>query len=444
MATMRNFPDPPKLGIGIVWWPGLDPLCRPAEGLVQVIETEPEVFWTQCPASNRGFASGLPAAVRHLPQPKLLHGVGAPFGGTAAQSTAHCQTLVADIEALRPAWISDHLSFDRFWPDASGNDAPAVFTGFFMPPAQSASGVAQAASHIRHRRAATGVPVAFENPVSYLPPAPGEMPDSDFIAAVAVAADCGILLDLHNVLCNARNGRQSVQEFCNAIPLDRVWEIHLAGGASQRGFWLDAHAGLVEPELMDILVDILPRLPSLGAITFEIIPDYVAGIGLPAIAKMLGELNDIWQTYIGAANRIAAPPSHNTPALPNAIQPALWEHALGAAVNGMPAPSLPPELASWIGQADASLALYTFLAQEGRASSLVMSVPRTVRALLRALGEADTRALLARFWSHTGPAYTTAEEGRKFLDFLSITAIPVAGLHAEMLADLSSLLRPVS
>jgi len=439
---MRSLPDPPKLGIGIVWWPGLDPLCRPNEGLVQVIEAEPEVFWTQQPHSNPGFVSSLPAALRHLPQPKLLHGVGAPFGGRAAQSAAHRQTLAGDIEALRPAWISDHLSFDRFFPDTSCADTPPVFTGFFMPPAQSASGVAQAASHIRRRQAAAGAPVAFENPVSYLPPAPGEMPDGDFIAAVSESADCGILLDLHNVLCNARNGRQSVRDFCNAIPLGRVWEIHLAGGASQRGFWLDAHSGLVEPELMDSLVELLPRLPALGAITFEIIPDYVAGIGLPAIAKMLGELNDIWKTYTGAAGRIAAPALRQAPAMPDEIAPGLWEQALGAAVNAMPAPALPPNLARWISLADAPLALYTFLAQEGRASSLVMSAPRTVRALLRSLGEADTRALLAQFWSQSAPAYTTAEEGRKFLGFLSFTTVPVAGLHTEMSADLRNLRVP--
>jgi uncharacterized protein (UPF0276 family) len=436
---MRNLPDLSQFGVGIVWWPGLDPLCRPQEGLVQVIETEPEVFWTP-QTEERGFVSGVPAALRHLPQPKLLHGVGAPFGGSVAQSDAHLQTLAGDIEALRPAWISDHLSFNSFIPGPAGSDGPPVFTGFFLPPAQSAGGVAQAAAHVARRREATGVPVAFEVPVSYLPPAPGEMPDGAFVGAVAEAADCGILLDLHNVLCNARNGRQSVRQFCDSIPLGRVWEIHLAGGAPQRGFWLDAHSGLAEPELMDILLEILPRLPSLGAITFEIIPNYVAGVGLPAIAKLLGVLNDIWSAHGAARDRAEAASGWPMPPMPDAIAPGIWEHALGAAVNGLPMPPLPQDLAEWMGKADVPLSLYRFLAQEGRASSLVLSVPRTVRALLRSLGEADTRALLARFWSRAGPAYTSTEEGRAFLDFLSVTHVPVAGLDTDMSADRGRLL----
>ena len=120
------------------------------------------------------------------------------------------------------------------------------------------------------------------------------MPDGDFVAEVAEAADCGILLDLHNVLCNARNGRQSVEAFCDAIPLDRVWEIHLAGGVSERGFWLDAHSGLVEPVLMDLVADLIPRLPALGAIIFEIMPEFIPATGLTAIGKVLGQLNDLW------------------------------------------------------------------------------------------------------------------------------------------------------
>jgi uncharacterized protein (UPF0276 family) len=84
-----------------------------------------------------------------------------------------------------------------------------------------------------------------ETPVSYLPPAPGEWPDGAFVAAVAEAADCGILLDLHNALRNARNGRQSVPAFCDALSPERVWELHLAGGERESGFHLDAHAGLI-------------------------------------------------------------------------------------------------------------------------------------------------------------------------------------------------------
>ena len=429
---MRNLSEVPKLGVGIVWWPELDALCRPGAGLVQVIEAEPETFWTPSSGNSAGFTSHLPPAVAHLPQPKLLHGVGAPFCGQAEQSAGHCSALSGDIAALRPAWISDHLSFNSFPASAASPPAQPVFTGFFMPPAQCPDGVAQAAAHIKRRRETSGMKVAFENAVSYLPPLQGEMPDGDFIAAVAEAADCGILLDLHNALCNERNGRQSVRDLCDAIPLDRVWEIHLAGGEEERGFWLDAHCGPVEPALMEILADIVPRLPALGAIVFEILPEWVARTGLPAIAGVLEQVNDIWA-------RRRAPPARN-PTLScddmrfaaNLISPAQWETAIGAAVTGHQAPDLPPNLARFVAGAEAPLSLYRYLAQEGRASSLVFVAPHSIRAVLRRFGEAETRHLLARFWRDASPAYTAAGEGDAFLTFLAVAA---PEFHADIAAD---------
>ena len=66
-----------------------------------------------------------------------------------------------------------------------------------------------AVAAIRRLRADLGVPLAFETGVNYLASRPDEMEDGEFVAAVAERADCGILLDLHNIYTNAVNGRQS-------------------------------------------------------------------------------------------------------------------------------------------------------------------------------------------------------------------------------------------
>jgi uncharacterized protein (UPF0276 family) len=418
-------------GVGLVWWPELDTLCGAGEGLVHVLEVEPETFWIPRRGAQAGFTSSLPDLLSHRPQPKLLHGVGAPFGGTVNQSAAHQAALIGEIAALQPAWISDHLSFNQFVP--MDGHCQARGTGFFLPPAQCPDGIVQAARHIRHRCAVTGVDVAFETPVSYLPPRPNEIPDGAFAAQVAEAADCGIVLDLHNLLCNERNGRQSVEDFCAAIPLHRVWEIHVAGGESERGFWLDAHSGLVEADLIAILAEIVPHLPSLGAIIFEIMPDCVAPTGLPRIAKMLEHLNRIWQTR---AHKAVTVKVCNRPAPAcDAVTPPLWEHALGAAVTGTRPPRAPPELEPWFHGAAPALELYRFLAQEARASALVDTAPRTIRSLLAAKGEARTRQLLAQFWHVTMPAYTSVEEAVAFLDFLSTCDVAIPLLDADITAD---------
>jgi hypothetical protein len=87
-----------ELGVGIVWWPPLDALCRAGEGLVDVIEAEPESYWIPLPG-RPGFRSVLVEALAHLPQPKLLHGVGAPLGGPCGPPDGHTEMLARDIAA---------------------------------------------------------------------------------------------------------------------------------------------------------------------------------------------------------------------------------------------------------------------------------------------------------------------------------------------------------
>lgn len=126
--------------------------------------------------------------------------------------------------------------------------------------------------NIRFLKRHLPVPLAVETGVDYLKPLPGEMPDGEFFRSVAEQADCGILLDLHNLWANERNGRQPICEVVNQLPLERVIEMHLAGGQEYGGYWVDAHSGLADPELMDIARQVVPRLPNLKAITFEIMP----------------------------------------------------------------------------------------------------------------------------------------------------------------------------
>jgi uncharacterized protein (UPF0276 family) len=431
-----NCMQSPSLGVGLVWWPVLDELCRQEEGLVDVIEAEPETFWLR-KSDGRGFRSLLSQALRHLPQPKLLHGVGAPIGGSCPPPDGHLLALAADIAELHPEYVSEHLSITRFRP--SPDSCPAS-VGFMLPPLQSQAGVSLAAANIcRHRAALGGIPLAVETPVNYLPPAPDEWPDGAFVAAVAESADCAILLDLHNVLCNARNGRQSIAEFCDAIPLDRVWELHLAGGESEGGLFLDAHAGLAEPELMEIAADLVPRLPNLRAINFEIMPERVAEVGLAAVGAQLGRMRDLWNRRVASHEGLENRPRPWPSAQPALNDPEAWETLLGCAINRLPQPAIDEASAMWWRACNPAIEIYRALVGEGRASAVTSAAPHTTRELLRNYGGARTRDILADHWRQSLPGYTSADEARTFFKFLSDTNHSLPGLADAIASDLADL-----
>ena len=160
--------------------------------------------------------------------------------------------------------------------------------------AKLSRGMNSAVRSIRSLASEMPIPVAIETGVNYLQPRADEIPDGEFVARVVEAADCGILLDLHNLWTNQRNGRQSVADYGDHLPLDRVWQIHLAGGSSHRGYWIDAHSGAVPAELLDLATRIVPRLPNLKAIVFELSPAYLSNVGFAMFRAQLEALHRLW------------------------------------------------------------------------------------------------------------------------------------------------------
>ena len=281
----------PELGVGLVLWPALMPILSEDGGGIDVVEVEPEFFWFETGVAQEPMRidAGMLRQLAALPQHKLVHGVASPVGGSLAPDPQQLRLMRGVVEALRAPWASEHLSFN-----AVPTPAGPVESGFLLPPLQSEAGAHQAAANIRIMAQGLQVPFAVENNVNYLRPVDGELADGAFIAAVLEQADCGLLLDLHNLLVNERNGRQPAREALAALPLDRVWEIHLAGGIEHRGYYLDAHSGPVDGELMELAREVVPALPNLRAVIFEMLPSYLPAIGLAQVKRQIDGLHTLW------------------------------------------------------------------------------------------------------------------------------------------------------
>lgn len=95
------------------------------------------------------------------------------------------------------------------------------------------------------------------------------------------------------------NGRQSVVDFLSQIPLDRVIEVHLAGGMEMNGFWLDAHSGAIHAQLIALCREIFPQLPNVKAIIFEIFPSFIPTVGLELIKDQIEAIRELWELRPG-------------------------------------------------------------------------------------------------------------------------------------------------
>lgn len=406
------------LGVGLVYWAALEPLLDAADAGIAVAELEPETLWEQV-GCTEGWRyrnnDALLERVAALPQAKLLHGVGHPVGGTVADPIDPAPLLRHAVERLDPVWVSEHLGFNRIRrPDGAVEHA-----GFLLPPPQSSAAVRVAVQNLAAYRRTMARPVAFETGVNYLRPQAEEISDGDFFAEVANGADSGIVLDLHNLWCNERNGRTHVMDVVNCLPLERIWEIHFAGGMSESNYWIDAHSGGVPDEVMDIAAGLIPRLPNLGALIFEILPEHLSAIGLDGVQRQIEGLKRLWTLRRPDAVRPDSMRSNRAlemgPTAADLADVARWESSLVAATHSgaTPATASSASLSD-----DLGYQLLAHLVRDARRANLARTLRYSLTALLAGVGPQETHALLDAYCEQHPPEPFAAVEADAFAYFL--------------------------
>lgn len=414
---------PPRLGAGLVYNSFLDDHIVRDPGLVDFVEIEPETLWIQSSPGREEFriASIELDRLRALPCPKLLHSIGFPVGGSRAPDLAHVALLNRMANVLESPWVSEHLSFNL-----AQTGAEKTRTGMLLPPLQTPEGVDCAVRTIGVYSAALNRPLAIETGVNYLEPRAFELSDGSFMRRVVEQAGCGLLLDLHNLWTNERNGRQKAMDVIAELPLDRVWEVHVAGGEERRGYWIDGHCGTVPDEVRALAREVIPCLPNVGAVTLEVFPAYLPRVMPDDVRREIDAMREI----CAAAKRAFAwvPPE------PRAIQGrapsvAEWEQALAEGILRWPAST---EIGSVLA-GDAALPLYRELLEEFRSSMVGTALGLTTRLLLIHLGEQNLHALFSTFWRRVPPEMSAAAEAIRFAEFLQVER-PAVPLLEEILS----------
>lgn len=143
--------------------------------------------------------------------------------------------------------------------------------GMLMPPILCRESAIETAESIRRIETETGLFCLPENPpaVIYL----GDLHILDYFAQVSELADCGLLLDCAHLAIFQQTRNLSPLTGLDNYPLDRVIEMHIAGGAlidvDGYAYIDDNHSPEPLPATWEILEYVLPRATNLKAIVFE-------------------------------------------------------------------------------------------------------------------------------------------------------------------------------
>lgn len=236
--------DHPSLGFGL----GLRPQHYP-----YIFEHQPKVDWFEILSENFMDTDGKPK--RNLARikeqyPVVMHGVSMSIGSVDPLNSEYLKKLKALIDWVNPAWISDHLCWTGVAHKNTHDLLPLPYTE------ESLKHIVQRIQQVQDR---LGRRIALENPSTYLEFKHSTIPEAEFIAVMANEADCHLLLDVNNVYVTCYNHRLDAQSYLDALPLDRVIQMHLSGHSHKGNHIVDTHDDHVIDEVWNLYKYVVHR-----------------------------------------------------------------------------------------------------------------------------------------------------------------------------------------
>ncbi len=241
----------------------------------------PDVAWYEIVTENFMVDGGRPIdnlarlRDRHTVIP---HGVCMSIGAVEKLDADYLARLKTLVRRLDAPYFTDHCCFSK----ASGLDLHDL-----LPMPYTKEAIEHIVPRIRHVQNTIEKPFAIENVSSYLSYRSSEMPEEEFLAELAERADCGILLDVNNVFVSAFNHGFDAEKFIDAIPAERVVQIHLAGHMDKGAYLLDTHSDHVREEVWALYERAMKRIGRVSTLIEwdTLIPTFDVLAAEAAIAK---------------------------------------------------------------------------------------------------------------------------------------------------------------
>ncbi|MGY0232909.1 DUF692 domain-containing protein [Longispora urticae] len=228
-------------GVGIGWRPEIAGFVAGLAGL-RFCEVIAETIGPAVPEALAGLRDRGVAVVPH--------GVALSLGGADPVEPARVARLARCAALFDAPLVSEHIAFVR---------AGGVEAGHLLPVPRSREALAALAANVRRTQGELPVPLALE-PIATLFDWPDdELTEAQFLTELLDATGALLLLDIANVYANARNRGHDPLALLDALPLDRVAYVHVAGGSAHAGLYHDTHAHPVPVEVFDLVRELCAR-----------------------------------------------------------------------------------------------------------------------------------------------------------------------------------------
>jgi hypothetical protein len=232
-----------EFGVGVGWRPEIAGFVAGLPGL-RFAEVVAESVH-----AHGDLPAGLPALLARGVA-VVPHGVRLSLGGAEPVEPHRVAHLAAVAERLGAPLVSEHIAFVR---------AGGVEAGHLLPLPRTREAVDAMVANVARTQAELPVPLALE-PIAALFDWPDdELTEAGFITEILDRTGALLLLDVANVYANARNRGTDPLELLDALPLDRVAYVHVAGGAEHQGLYHDTHTDPIPRPVLDLVTELCAR-----------------------------------------------------------------------------------------------------------------------------------------------------------------------------------------
>jgi hypothetical protein len=242
-----------------------------------ILAERPKVDWFEVLTENYLVPGGKP--LNYLMRfreryPLAMHGVSLSIGSTAPLNREYLSQVKALAARVEPVWVSDHLC----WTGIGGRN-----THDLLPLPYTEEALRHVVERVRTVQDLLGRRILLENVSSYVAFRDSQLTEWEFLREVAVRADCLILLDVNNIYVSAVNHEFDALAYLDAIPVERVQQIHLAGHEDHGDYLVDTHDHAVPDPVWNLYAEALRRC---GAVSTMIERDD----HIPPLAELCAEL----------------------------------------------------------------------------------------------------------------------------------------------------------
>jgi uncharacterized protein (UPF0276 family) len=257
---------------------------------VDYVELAPETLWRTDEGGAlvpNGFHEQIAALRETSGLSFVAHGVAFSMGSARPDPLRRARWLeriAADHAQFEFRWYTDHLGATEL----AGRNLTLPLPVPLVPAAARALRASLSALQ------GVVADVGLENSVFYYHVG-DPLAEPAFLRGVLSNPRTHLLLDLHNVWTNALNLGFEPWDYVSRLPLEKVIELHVSGGAESDPGWLpsgavlrlDSHDAAVPEEVWALAERVMPLCPNLRGVTLERMEGTVQPDDVPSLRAEL-------------------------------------------------------------------------------------------------------------------------------------------------------------